>query len=211
MTQTQCVQRARSAGYSLSRKSAAMGSVISMWDDSSLYTSPCSRSGRKFKIFWSTISDWCKKDRWMAVSLPGTISTSDILHNSLNGSHNGNLLQIKQQNRAFFLSNFTVMATKIKRGPDMVKWNLMLSKSLLCLSDNTELWWLHEFEALLLTGKWPISEETLSDTYMMLPSVVNATKKPSRACKREEVTTIILLYYSMLKNCTRIAQCLIGS
>lgn len=37
-----------------------------------------------------------------------------------------------------------------------------------------------------LTGKWPISDDTLSDTYMMLPSVVNATKKPSRAWKESE-------------------------
>lgn len=36
-------------------------------------------------------------------------------------------------------------------------------------------------EAFSLTGKWPTSEDTLSDTYMMLPSVVNAIKKPSRA------------------------------
>lgn len=62
------MQGSRPVGYSLSRKSAAMGSVISMWDDSSLYTSPCSRSGRKFKIFWSTISDWCKRiDVWQSV------------------------------------------------------------------------------------------------------------------------------------------------
>lgn len=31
-----------------------------------------------------------------------------------------------------------------------------------------------------------MSEDTLSDTYMMLPSVVNATKKPSRACEKRE-------------------------
>lgn len=37
-----------------------------------------------------------------------------------------------------------------------------------------------------LTGKWPISEDTLSDTYMMFPSVVNAIKKPSRACGKRE-------------------------
>lgn len=46
-----------------------------------------------------------------------------------------------------------------------------------------------------LTGKWPISEDTLSDTYMMLPSVVNAIKNPSRACKkREKVGTMIWCY-----------------
>lgn len=61
--------REDSVRYSLSRKSAAMGSDISMWDDSSLYTSPCSRSGRKFKIFWSTISDWCEKGSQTMVSL----------------------------------------------------------------------------------------------------------------------------------------------
>lgn len=53
----------------LSRKSEVMGSVISMWDDSSLYTSPCSRSGRKFKIFWSTISDWWKRKQGTTVNL----------------------------------------------------------------------------------------------------------------------------------------------
>lgn len=44
--------------------------------------------------------------------------------------------------------------------------------------------------AVSLTGKCPISEDTLSDTYMMLPSVVNATKKPSRACKKREMEVI---------------------
>ncbi len=39
-------------------RSTAEGSVKSTCDDRSLYTSPCSRSGRKFKMFWSTISDW---------------------------------------------------------------------------------------------------------------------------------------------------------
>lgn len=41
----------------------------------------------------------------------------------------------------------------------------------------------HE-QKITLTGKWPVSEDTLSDTYMMFPSVVNAIRKPSRACKR---------------------------
>lgn len=41
--------------------------------------------------------------------------------------------------------------------------------------------------ATSLTGKWPMSEDTLSDTYMMLPSVVNAIRKPSRACKEEKL------------------------
>lgn len=40
--------------------------------------------------------------------------------------------------------------------------------------------------AMSLTGKWPISEDTLSETYTMLPHVVNATKNPSRACKKKE-------------------------
>lgn len=31
-----------------------------------------------------------------------------------------------------------------------------------------------------------MSEDTLSDTYMMLPSVVNAIKKPSRACRKRD-------------------------
>lgn len=44
--------------------------------------------------------------------------------------------------------------------------------------------------AVSLTGKCPISEDTLSDTYMMFPSVVNATKKPSRACKKREMEVI---------------------
>lgn len=75
------VKRARgdSGGYLLSRKSAAMGSDISMWDDSSLYTSPCSRSGRKFKIFWSTISDWCEKGSQTMVSLSGDMSRMIML------------------------------------------------------------------------------------------------------------------------------------
>lgn len=75
------VKRAQgdSVGYSLSRKSAAMGSDISMWDDSSLYTSPCSRSGRKFKIFWSTISDWCEKGSQTMVSLSCGMSHTIML------------------------------------------------------------------------------------------------------------------------------------
>lgn len=43
------------------RKSAATGSVMSTCGERSLYTSLCSRSGRKFNIFWSTKSDWCKR------------------------------------------------------------------------------------------------------------------------------------------------------
>lgn len=43
------------------RKSAATGSVMSTCGESSLYTSLCSPSGRKFNIFWSTKSDWYKR------------------------------------------------------------------------------------------------------------------------------------------------------
>lgn len=43
------------------RKSAATGSVMSTCGERSLYTSLCSRSGRKFNIFWSTKSDWYKR------------------------------------------------------------------------------------------------------------------------------------------------------
>lgn len=59
---------------------------------------------------------------------------------------------------------------------------------------------------LSLTGRWPMREETLSDTYMMFPSVVRAIRKPSNACHNTkkchyESEEILIIYWWQCSFC----------